>query len=197
MHDQMYEIRSLLQLETSEKNYRVPIKDEELERDLYLPLAQPNTTYDLNLQLQKYIDKAEGLMGVDHLGYLGGKSPRFLDLSLDGYAVDRRRLFESFKEEEAGALFIFEPNEKKFIFINPAIKSITGWGAEKFVKEFPRLLVKGKSEWGKQFANIGHSKKSSLKIMVYTKSGESKPLDCALGLIVKGPFANHVMGLFS
>lgn len=213
IQDLMHEIRSLLE-EPSPKS--VP-KDRSLapghlkvsqtspktsfEGDAFEPFlpsgTSSNTSYDFSLQLHKHIEKAENLTGMDHLGYLGGKSPRFLDLSLDCYAVDRRRLFDSFKDESAGALFIYEPNEKKFLFINPSIKSMTGFTPEKFMKEYHRLVVKGYPEWVELISKLQVLKMSSVKISIYHKTGEPKPIDCYLGMLFKGPFAHHVLGLFT
>ena len=202
VRDLMYEIRSLLQLEASPTGTSFPSNDgldinEQAMIDAFLPssphLSKP---YDFSTQLQKYIEKAEGLTGVDHLGYVGGQSPRFLDLSLDCYAVDRRRLFDSFKDETGGAVFIISLSEKKFLFVNPSIKSLSGWSQEKFIKEFPQLVVRGLSEWEDSLSKIKTLKECSLRLSVLSKTGKPKQFECYLGKISKGPFAHHALGIF-
>ena len=200
VRDLMYEIRSLLQLETPPKGgpHEVfPLSDQVLRDDSSsTPYSSPKH-YDFFILLQKYIEKAETLTGVDHLGYIGGKSPRFLDLSLDCYAIDRRRLFDSFKDETAGAVFIYSLPEKKFLFINQAIKTWTGWSQEKFMKEFPRLVARGYQDWEEALSKIKMTKECSTKLFLLNKVGEVRPFDCYMGMITKGPFAQNVIGILS
>ena len=199
VRDLMYEIRSLLQLEESPHD-SVPQVDmnEQAMRDYYLPSSsQAHTPYDLSQQLGHYIEKAEELTGVDHLGYVGGKSPRFLDMSLECYAVDRRRLFDSFKDETTGILFIYSQVEKNFLFVNHYVKTLIGWSPEKFVKEFPRLVVRGYPEWGETLRNVKMKRESRLQLAILNKSGQPVGFECYLGMITRGPFANHVIGIFA
>ncbi len=198
VRDQMFEIRSLLQLEAPVKvggAFEEPMV-EMPESELTLPLIHaPQTPYDFSIQLHRYIEKAEHLVGVDHLGYVGGKSPRFLDLSLEGYAVDKRRLFDSFKDETGGAVFIYALGEKKFIFVNPSVKALTGWSQEKFMKEFPRLTVRGYPEWEEALSKIKTLKECSLRLSILNRSNQPRPFECYLGLIGKGPFTQHLIGI--
>lgn len=153
--------------------------------------------YDHSIQLQNCIEKAENLTGVDHLGYLGGNSPRFLDLPLDCYALDRRRLFDCFKEESNGAVFIYSPTEKKFLFVHPLLKTWTGWGQEKFTKDFPHLVAGGYLEWKEAVTKTKTMKKCHAKLILIDKVGQPKPLECYMALITKGPLTHHVIGIFS
>lgn len=196
VRDQMYEIRSLLQLEAPIKQGPIEERLDLPEQETYSPMTHaPQTPYDFSIQLHRYIEKAEHLTGVDHLGYLGGKSPRFLDFSLDGYAVDKRRLFDSFKDETGGVVFIYSLAEKKFLFVNPAVKGLTGWSQEKFMKEFPRLVVRGYPEWEEALGKIKFIKECSLRLSILNRSNQPRPVDCYMGLIVKGPFGQHVIGI--
>ena len=196
VRDQVFEIRSLLQLEAPIKHGPL---DERLEApERYSSMSHtPRTPYDFSIQLHRYIEKAEHLTGVDHLGYIGGKSPRFLDPSLEGYAVDRRRLFDSFKDETGGVVFIYSLTEKKFLFVSPGVKGLTGWSQEKFMKEFPRLVVRGYPEWGEALGKIKAMKEFSLKLAVLNRSNQPQSVDCYMGLIGKGPFAHHVVGILA
>ncbi|MFC2049497.1 hypothetical protein ACFLR2_02340 [Chlamydiota bacterium] len=196
VRDQMYEIRSLLQLEAPIKPGPIEERVDVPEHESYSPTAHaPQTPYDFSIQLHRYIEKAEHLTGVDHLGYLGGKSPRFLDFSLDGYAVDKRRLFDSFKDETGGTVFIYSLAEKKFLFVNPAVKGLTGWSQEKFMKEFPRLVARGYPEWEEAMGKIKVVKEYALRLSILNRSNQPRPVDCYMGLIGKGPFGQHVIGI--
>ena len=148
----------------------------------------PRTPYDFSIQLHRYIEKAEHLTGVDHLGYLGGKSPRFLDLSIEGYAIDKRRLFDSFKDETGGVVFIYSLAEKKFLFVSPGVKELTGWSQEKFMKEFARLVVRGYPEWDEALGKFKAMKELALRMGILNRAGEAQTVDCYMGLIGKGDF---------
>jgi len=186
VRDLMYEIRSLLQLE------ELPVDTPQLTIDHYLsPSNSTNTPYDLSMQLQCFIEKAENQTGMDHLG---GESPRFLDLS-DSYAVDRRRLFDSFRDETVGVVFILSITEKKFLFVNQHVKELLGWGPEKFMKEFPRLVTDGYPEWKKALSRMSGSQECQTQMVLQCKSGEQKEFTCIMGLISKGPFTKHIIGI--
>lgn len=199
VRDLMYEIRSLLQLENTPGGFGeiggLDINDQEMIDSFLLPSTSPSKPYDLSVQLHKYIEKAENLTGMDHLGYVGGKSPRFLDLTLECYAVDRRRLFDTFKDENAGIVFIHSPMEGKFLFVNHIVKSLIGWSPEKFMKEFPRLLNKHYHEWQEAIGKIKTVKECSIRVALLNKEHQPKPFECYLGMISKGPFTNHVIGI--
>lgn len=193
VRDLMYEIRSLLHLE------ELPAEGgegaEQSVIDDYLPATTQTTPYDFSVQLQRYVEKAENLTGADHLGYVGGKSPRFLDMSLDSYAIDRRRLFDSFRDETAGILFIYSLFEKKFLFVNQLVKTLMGWSTEKFMKEFPHLVTKGYPEWVEALSKIKGMRESQCRLLILTKEGRQKQFECYMGIVSKGPFSNHVIGL--
>ncbi|MCC5831625.1 MAG: hypothetical protein JJU12_01085 [Chlamydiales bacterium] len=183
VHDLMYEIRSLLQLE--EPSDPPPA---------YLPPSHSSVTpYDLSLQLQRFIEKAEEQMGMDHLG---GKSPRFLDPS-GSYAVDRRRLFDSLRDETVGIVFVLSISENKFLFVNQHVKALLGWSPEKFMKEFPRLVVSGYQEWKEGLKNIGPARECQTRIEIQGKTGERREFSCVMGVVSRGPFINHIMGILT
>lgn len=198
VRDLMYEIRSLLQLEASPTDPHLDGEGldptEQALLDSYVTSSASNTPYDYSTQLHRFIEKAENLTGMEHLG---GKSPRFLDLSLEGYAVDKRRLLDSFKDDTGGAVFILSLMERKFLFVHSSIKSLCGWSQEKFIKEFPQLVVSGLPDWEEALSRIRSQKECSLRLTLLGKGGVPQPVECYLGRISKGPFANHAIGLFA
>jgi PAS domain-containing protein len=196
VRDQMYEIRSLLQLEDVERSpiQEFPEQKEELSQ-YYLPnpqLVQPqaHTTYDLSLLLQKYINTAEQFTT---LSYKEGKGPRFQE----SYALDFRRLFESLRDETAGILFVYSPHEGKLLFVNQHVKTLLGWTPEKLIKDFPGLLVNGKEGWKEALNSVLHQKQMTFSLAFASKHGESVPFQCFMGRIPSGPFTHHVVGLLA
>jgi len=200
VRDLMYEIRSLLQLETTppkgDEREGLGSSEQAMIDAFLLPSSSPQTPYDFSMQLQKYIEKVENLTGVDHLGYVGGKSPRFLDLSLECYAIDRRRLFDIFKDETAGIMYIYSPSERKFLFVNQLVKSLIGWSPEKFMKEFSRLVPQGYLDWEEAVSKVKAIKECSMRLAILNKSGQLQSFECYMGMISKGPFIQHVIGMF-
>lgn len=179
VRDLMYEIRSLLQLEE-------PGRTVEKEQQ---PL------YDLSFQLQRFIEKAENLTGVDHIGYVGGKSPRFL--SQDFYAVDQRPLFDRLGNEASAIVFIYSIADEKFLFVNNYVKTALGWSPEKFGKEFSQLVLSGFSEWRIALSKVASARESLCPLVIEDKLGKKKQFSCAMGMLSKGPFENQIIGLMS
>ncbi len=201
VRDLMYEIRSLLQLEESPLSPTSPplveLSDHESNsEEYYLPPTEKGP-YDLSLLLSRYRERAEKFTGVDHLGYMGGKSPRFLDMSLDSYAIDLRRLFDTFRDETSGILFVYSQLEEKLLFVNNYIKTILGWSPEKFIKEFPELVETGHAELENALTQIHTIKESELSLTLRSKAGDNIPFHCFIGAIASGPFVNHVIGILS
>ncbi len=153
--------------------------------------------YDLSLQLQRYIAKVENITGIHHLGYRDGHSPRFLDLSMESYAVDKRRLFDSFRDENSGIVLIFSPQEQRFLFVNEQVKRVLGWSPEKFMNAFPELVSSGYSDWKKATESVEGTREQKAKVVIQSKTGKNQKFTCLLGSISKGPFADHVIGILS
>jgi hypothetical protein len=187
------EIRGLLQLETKGE---LNVSDQAM-LDVFLSAAPSLTPYDLSVQLHKSIEKVEALTGVGHLGYLGGKSPRFLDLSLESYTVDKRRLFDTFRDDTAGIIFVYCLQERKFIFVNNQTKNCLGIGPEKFIKEFHHLVVKGYVEWEESLAKTKSAKETFLKLAVLHKEGQIRTFECHMRKISKGPFTHCILGILA
>ncbi|MEZ5315211.1 MAG: hypothetical protein R3E91_03245 [Chlamydiales bacterium] len=187
IRDLMYEIRSLLQLEETTKD------SPPLDAKISLPSPSSINPYDLSLHLQYYIQKTEEEMGMSHLG---GKSSRFLDSS-DSYVIDRRRLFDSFRDETVGIIFVLSLTEKKFLFVNKHVKTVLGWNPEKFMKDFSHLVISGYRDWKRVVENITTMDESQTRIVIAEKSGKSKELTSVMGIVKKGPFRNHIIGIFS
>ena len=192
VHDLMQELRNVLQLDTAASKKGLNVNEEAI-LDSFLTASSVTNAFDLSVQLHTSIEKMEALTGVDHLG---GKAPRFLDLSLESYVVDKRRLFDSFKDESA-IVFIYSLPENKFLFVSHFTKKALGINAEKFIKEFSHLVVEGYSEWEQAMAKTRSVKECSVKLSILNKAGSAIAFECRMGKIAKGPFAHHVLGILA
>ncbi len=198
--DLMYEIRSLLQLEeplSSSSASSLVYHDDSLQEISLMPLQGENSTYDLSLQLQRYIQMAQHFTGIDHLGYVNGQSPRFLDISFESYAIDQRRLFDTFRDETVGIIFVYSLKEERFLFINNLVRTVLGWSSEKFMKDFSHLIEMGYPEWNQALAKISSLKEAQLRLLIRSKTGEEILCQCFMGLVSQGPFVNHVIGILA
>jgi|GEM_PF-1875468 len=201
--DLMYEVRSLLQLEEppSDPNIEVDVslEDEKTLTDFYLPTEEKQVSkpFDIATQLERYLDEAQKFTGVDHLGYRDGKSPRFLDISQSSYEIDLRRLFDSFKDETSGIVFVISCEERRFLFVNNLVKTLLGYSPEKFIREFADLVTTGFDQWNKALLELSSVKESQTRLVIRSKSGEQIRFACCMGMIFQGPFSNHIIGICS
>lgn len=180
VRDLMYEIRSLLQLED-------PLGE---NKELYLPDSQKGKPYDFSLQLGRFLELAESFTGADHLG------GRFLNSGAHRYAIDLRPLFDQLSQESHRLVFVYSSSEERLLFVGEVARTRLGWGAEKVMKDFPQLVVKGYREWKEAAAQLSSGSQKVLPLLLRHKLGQEVPVDCYMGLIAKGPFKNHVIGMF-
>lgn len=207
VRDLMYEIRSLLQLEEHtlppSSAPPVEISDQSVNEkefdQYYIPSRKERaaTPFDLSHALGRYLETAEKFTGVDHLGYLGGKSPRFLDVSVDTYAIDLRRFFDTLREENSHVLFVYSQMEQKLLFVNNHVRTVLGWNPDKFIKDFPQLVEDGFNQLQEAMGRINSVKESQLRLAIRCKTGQDQLFHCFLGAISHGPFLNHVIGILS
>ena len=151
-----------------------------------------HTPYDASMHLQNCIEKAQKLRGINHLS---GKTSRFSTMPFEHYAIDLRRLFDSFREENSSTVFVYSQEEHKLLFVNNHVKSILGWTPEKFITDFNHLVQKGMKEWKESLKNLQQKRESQTRLLVQAKSGEDVLIHCHLGLIKNGTFTNHVIGI--
>lgn len=151
-----------------------------------------HTHYDAAVHLQKFLEQAKKLTGASHLG---GKSSRFLDLSVDSYAIDLRRLFDSFRNETSCAVLFYSPGENRVLFVNDQIKGMLGWSPEKFVKDFDALVGASHAEWRHAIRLLDSQGEAQTRLTIKNKDGEEALLHCYLGKIASGAFEKHVIGV--
>ena len=152
--------------------------------------AQPPA--DTLSQLRRCIDIAQKLTGARHLG---GHTPRFQDMSVDGYALDLRRLCDSLRSENFNMTFLYSQKEGRLLFVNPEVKNLLGWTPEKFVQDFSSVVGDNKVDWGAALKKLPGNTPTEISLGVKAKSGEARSLHCYLGLIPTGIFKTHVVGV--
>jgi hypothetical protein len=184
VNDLTYEIRSLLQLETKTlSSYTMPFSEFDSTYD-----KKKSSAYDLTLILRKYISSAENIASASYL--IGNQKL----LQNEHFEIDCRPLFDAFRDEMVGIVFIYSLTEKKVIFANNYVKTLLGFNPEKFVKEFPQLIKGGYDEWKKALIQIPEVKEGRLRLLIQSKKEEIL-MNCLLGSISRGPFTNHLIGI--
>lgn len=199
VRDLMGEIRSLLHLEPTNQLPAPPsllqIAAQDVSVEQILPEDKGASSYDYSLHLARYLELARNQAGVDHFGYLGGKTPRFLDGSADRYALDLRPLFDAFRQEATGIIFIYSVKEERFLFVHPRVKTELGWHPERFQKEWEQLVTMGYPEWKRRLYKLSPTEKAEVALKLRTRSGEERPYFCLMGAVPDGPFSSNVIGI--
>jgi PAS domain-containing protein len=156
---------------------------------LDLGLAVPSkSTEEAHQQLKRCIDIAQKLTGARHLA---GDSSRFRDLSADGYALDLRRLCDSFRSEHSCMIVLYSQRENKILFVNNQVRGMLGLSPDKFLQNFPQFLAQESvQEWKGAInkASIGHKAETTLRLKDHT-------VRCLLGAIPTGIFKTHIVGI--
>lgn len=185
VRDQMYEIRSLLKLEEPISSAIPPLDmlNKEQVHDYYLGNQMP--AFDLDLELSRFVDRAEQFTGANHLG------SRFLKGS--SYTIDLRRLFDQLKEERGGVVFYYSVEEKKILFASNGAKNLLGYSPEKFITNFGTIVKAGQRIFYEALESIETTKR--LPLLLISRAGEERKVECEMKLIQKGPFAGNVMGM--
>lgn len=147
---------------------------------------------DALTQLKRCIDIAQKLTGARHLA---GHTPRFQDMSVEGYALDLRRLCDSLRSETLSMILLYSQKEDKLLFVNNQVKDLVGWTPEKFVQDFSNLMIEGKDGWQTAVRRLAPTTPNEVIIGVKTRTGESRRLHCHLGIIPTGIFKTHIVGV--
>lgn len=158
---------------------------------LSTPSSSPQPLDALH-QLKRYIDIAQKLTGARHLS---GHSPRFQDMSVEGYALDLRRLCDSLRSETKSMILLYSQRENKLLFVNNQVKELLGWTPEKFVQDFSHLIVEGKEEWNLATRKLSPASPNEVTIALKSRTGDSRRLRCHLGIIPTGIFKTHIVGV--
>lgn len=197
VHDLMYEIRSLLQLDAREE---IPLQTYPEQKEDFTKYLLPSrkapveitTQYDLALILQKYLTDTEKFPSF---GMKDGKS-RFLDLPLENYAINQRQLFDSLRDETCAIVFVYSQMEGKLLFMNSHAKTLLGWSPEKVIKDFG-TLAEDLEPFHHALRLLQRQREASCEISLKDKYGVAIDFKCLMGAIFEGPFQHHVIGLLS
>lgn len=146
---------------------------------------------ELSFLLKRCVQAAQKLTGSHHLN---STSEHF---SFNHSAIDQRHLFEIFKEEKGGIIFVCSPQESKPLFANQEVKAILGWSSEKFTADFLHLIPKSINEWKSALHDLDSKVELQTRLLINSKNGEEKLFNCHLEVIPAGIFQNYIIGVLS
>ena len=208
IHDLNYEVKTLLQLAEYDKEasrslegktvnetaatYDIQPSQEE-EADFFPMLDnQVKTPEEASAQLKRCVDIAQKITGATHFN---NESSRFKDLPIDNFALDMRRLFDSLRSENVCTVVVYSQKENKILFANNQAKSLLGWSVDKFVQNFQEIIQEGDQEWRKGIGQLGTTSESRVRLLLKTKANQNLLVHCHLGIIPRGTFRNHIIGV--
>lgn len=148
-----------------------------------ISLSKPLSLQESSLLLKRCITLAQQHTGA--WSFNPGMN-RSKDLSIDSYALDQRRFFQTLSREKGGLIFIYSPKEEKILYVHPSIKTVLNLSPETFVQEFPKLI-------DIRFAEVVKKLPTTLQAQIALKM-KTQLFNCHLGIIPTGLFKNHVVG---
>ena len=196
-----YELKTLLQLSDiggdSQTEQAVEIVVPEEKEEEQAVSAQENHDTDVRTHeeashlLKRSIDTAQKITGASHFS---GDTPLFRDFQINNYALDLRRLFDSLRSENSSVVIVFSPKENRVLFVNQQIKPVLGWNPEKFIQDFFYLIEEGLDEWKTAVTPTNHEE-HKVRLLLKSRSGQSKLFHCHLKAIPTGIFRGHIIGI--
>jgi PAS domain-containing protein len=208
IHDLNYEVKTLLQLadydkETVRSKEGTIVSETSLVHDIqmdqdndseYFPMLdnQVKTPEEASAQLKRCVDIAQKISGATHFNT---ETSRFKDLPIDNVALDMRRLFDSLRSENVCTVIVYSQKENKILFANNQAKSLLGWSVERFVQNFQEIIYEGDQEWKKGISQLATFPESRVRLLLKTKSSQNLLVHCHLGIIPRGTFRNHIIGI--
>jgi len=192
VHDLKYELNVLLQLadlnHSSDKPAPSSLPEEEttLIYDCHI-----HTSNEAAQELKKCINIAQKMTSAN---YFNGNT-RLRSMSVDGFALDLRRLFDALQSENAGVVFVYSRKEGRILFVNQQIRSLIGWAPEKFVKQFSDLIGESTDTWSDGVKQLAQKGESAFAMKVQMQNSDIKEFRCHLGTIPTGLFRNYAIGI--
>lgn len=202
VRDLTYEIKTLLHLAEKTQIHEqptytikpeVPVKSTLNEGVLTASVSdQPlEGESEASHQLRRCLDIAQKMTGASHYNRQAKKN----ELSVEHYALDLRCLFESLRSENSFAILVYSQKENKLIFGNNQIKSLLGWGTEKFIQTFPSIIEGSIDTWNNCLAQLAYKNECQANMKLKSKSGAMVPIKCHLGVIPTGIFRSNILGV--
>lgn len=211
VRDLTYEIKTLLQLaetaqaqthptppleilQTTEAqpshSYKTDIEDDSSE--IATAEKQVITEEEALLQLKRCVDIAQKITGANHYT---SRLSRLKDLPMDNYALDLRRLFDSLRSENSATVIVYSQKENKLLFVNNQVKGMLGWGSDKFIQSFSEIIEEDTESWKNLVSQLAYKNDSKARLLMKSKSGQSFPVNCHLGVIPTGIFRSNILGV--
>ena len=153
------------------------------------PVQTPQEAAQL---LKKCIHVAQKLTGAN---YYSNESSRYREFSSSYFAIDQRRLFDSLRAEKGALVVVYSQKDQKLLFANNEVKTLLGWGPEKFLTEFSSIMHEGIQEWKKALQIVSTGADSQARLLAKTRQGQEIFLNCHLGVVTSGLFRNYIIGI--
>lgn len=182
-----YEIKTLVNL----SNFEIVEKETP-------PKKQPVDTFALkshesiSRQLAHFVDIAASMASVQNIQ---GVPSHLNDLATDNYRLELRRLCENLNMESRYVMLLHSPRENRILFANDHVKTVLGWTPEKFIQQFPDIVLKGIEDWNKEMDVITANREGFCAINARSQMNQSIAMNCHLRAISSGTFRNHVIVL--
>lgn len=206
IRDLNYEIKTLLHIAelhtpSSHDSWNEPAPNEEFKlaeverEEVFAELSDGvaiKSPGEAALLLKRCIESAQKIAGAYHFAK---GSARFRDLSVDHYALELRRLFDSLREEMQGIVIVFSPKENKLLFVNQQVKNLLGWSPDKFTQDFFELLADGHFQWKNAISQMPPKIESQFQLVIKSKDHQDRRIHCHLGTIPFGIFKDLIIGI--
>jgi hypothetical protein len=170
-----------------------PLENRELHPNTYNELTTWPSKEEASFQLKRFIDTAQKLTGAMHLGM----TSRLRDLSIDSYALEQRRLFDSLRNETSTTVLVYSQREDKMLFVNNQIKTLLGWNPDRFIMEFPEILAESLPEWKRSLSLLITQNEIQAHLKMKNRSGQAQQVCCFMGAVPSGIFKNHIIGILT
>jgi hypothetical protein len=196
--DLKYEIKVLAhssegRAEQSERALEIDHEEHGAEKGVALAVGKTvQSVAEAAILLKRCLDIAQKITGAY---YMNTTTPRILDLPIDHYALDLRRLFDAFRSESSGGIILYSQKERKLVFANPQTKSLSSLGPDRFVMEFNAILEEGFPDWEQALHELITHKEVQTALNLKTKSGTAFHTQALLGTIPSGLFRGYIVGV--
>lgn len=152
---------------------------------------QIQSSEEASIQLKRCLDTAQKMTGSyrfnSHGNYLS-------ELPMDGFALDLRRLCDSFRSETNCTILLYSPKENEVLFASNQIKAATGWSPDKFMQNFFNIL-QDPSAWTQGVASLAAKSETEVKVSLKARTGPDLTLSARMGLIPTGVFKQHLVAI--
>lgn len=110
-------------------------------------------------------------------------------------ALDQRRLYDSFRSEQAAIVFLYSLKEGTMLFVSDSSKAHLGWNAEHFAHDFFDLVAEGVEEFRASISSLAMRGFGAMHLLIHTREGQDLLMQCRLAMIPTGVFKHQAVGI--